>query len=187
MTTTEEYFPESIIKQALDGDETSFTLIVTKYRDRIINGLLKKGISPNDTGDAVQIAFIELWKKREKILPTNIFWWLCMTAFHRALDIQKKTKRFQLVWDAWLFDTIFTNLELTSLDDFSTREDLIPNLKIALQRISKNHRTVLVQQMEGNSYKSIAKLLGCKIGTVMSQRSRATESLRKEFLKIYKT
>ena len=49
----------------------------------------------------------------------------------------------------------------------------------ALSRLSPEHRAVLVMKdMEGQKYETMAEILGVPIGTVMSRLSRAREAMR---------
>ena len=55
----------------------------------------------------------------------------------------------------------------------------------AIDALPEVHRTpFLLREMEGYSYREIAKALGLEEGTVKSRLSRARERLRKKFLKL---
>jgi RNA polymerase sigma-70 factor (ECF subfamily) len=52
-------------------------------------------------------------------------------------------------------------------------------LALALEQLPEDHRTVVVlADIEELSYKEIAEVMGCPIGTVMSRLHRARRSLR---------
>lgn len=52
-------------------------------------------------------------------------------------------------------------------------------IRQALDRLGEKHRTVLVlREMEGMSYEEMAKVLKCRVGTVMSRLHHARQQIR---------
>ena len=68
-----------------------------------------------------------------------------------------------------------------SPDDRLIREEQVSRLREALDRLSEEHRSILVlREIEGCDYEAIAEVLEINIGTVRSRLHRARLQLREK-------
>ncbi len=64
-------------------------------------------------------------------------------------------------------------------DSSLLHKELNEQIRRALDQLSPQHRAIiLLREVEGLSYKEISKVMGCRVGTVMSRLHYAREGLR---------
>ena len=155
-----------------------------KHRDRnkifsLAYGLLH---SREDARDALQDIFLKFFTsigsfKGQSRLST----WVYRIAINTCLDRLKKIARQRT-----------ESLEGISLDltaagsQANPREsaigtELAESLRRAIEKLPLDQRSVfLLREVEGLSYREIADILHCRVGTVMSRLHYARKSLRKD-------
>ncbi len=145
----------------------------------------------NDAGDLVQESLLRAWRsfslsqKRTyqrawlfTILRNVCFEW------HRA---GKRRVRLVSSPDAQLTEIASTDLgegfcQFSGMDDESRfREFLDDRIVAALDALEPQFREVVVLSVAGElSYREVAEVLGCPVGTVMSRMARARRILREQ-------
>lgn len=135
--------------------------------------------SPDEAEDIVQDSFVQAYVKLDTFRrDSRFFTWLYRIAFNNALSRRRKRRG-----DA----SIEQNRELSgtepedrheSPEEPLMREERIAMLNSAMQRLSEEHRTILVlREMQDMAYEDIAEILSINIGTVRSRLSRARNQL----------
>ncbi len=165
-----------LIERFLSGDEEGFEMLVKRYQDRVINIIYSLTGEARDADDIAQEIFIKVYRN----LPTfnkkaGFSTWLYRICVNTTYNYLKKEKRY-LPLDYIQESDVFKKGSLDNLES-KERQELI---KEAIERLPFRFRTVIVlKEIEGLSYKDIAKTLGCRIGTVESRLFRARDMLRK--------
>ncbi len=178
----------SLVQQAQAGDVQAFGRLVLRYQDRVYNTCWRICRSTEDAADLTQEAFLKAYRAIGTFAGKSSFYtWVFRIAVNLALSHRKRAK-LRLV---------------TSLDDAPDDESPVAQREAdtrspspaaraedgemhaavadALGRIDEHHRAVLVlRDIEGFDYHSIAEVLEITVGTVKSRVHRARAALRVE-------
>ncbi len=136
--------------------------------------------SAEEAEDVVQDAFVRAFLKLDTFQNhSQFFTWLYRIAFNSALSRMRKRRgatSIEQVREAIGQEPI-DNVE--SPDAQMLRDEQVASVRVALLKLSDDHRTILVlREMEGHAYEEIAEVLQISIGTVRSRLSRARTQLR---------
>ncbi len=169
-----------IIQDVLQGQSESFELIVNRYHDRLLAAVRKVVACPMDADDVVQDAFINGYLHLSRFRgQSSLLTWLYRIAMNLAISHQRKTRR-ALSWDACSTgDSYYPDDHSSSPDEELLRQERSEELHIALERLQPHYRDVLLlREIEGYHYKTIARMLGIPVGVVRSRLHRARLKLR---------
>jgi len=175
-----------LINAALVGDSAAFGMLVHKYQDRLFNTMTHVLGSPEDARDIVQDAFVKAFLKLETFQRASAFYtWLYRIAFNAAISRQRRRKptvSIQQHRENW-------GQELASGDpppeDRLERQELAGQVQAAIARLSEDHRTIVVlRELDGCDYETIAAMLDLPVGTVRSRLHRARLQLRAELKQV---
>jgi RNA polymerase sigma-70 factor (ECF subfamily) len=162
------------------GDRAAFTLLVTRYRGRII-ALARRmlaGRSPEEAEDVAQETFLAAYAKRqtfERGLPFRP--WLYRIAVNRCLDrLRAESRRPALLdWDSVFEPAQFQDdpLDLLLASEGERR------LETAVSALPPKLRAVfLLRHLDALSYEEIAAATGVPVATVKTHLFRARAQLR---------
>lgn len=171
------------ITECLNGQPEAFGALVRRYQDRLFNAVVRIMDNHDDALDVVQDAFINAYQSLASFKGDAEFYtWLYRIAFNTAVS-QKRRRRAMI--------SLETGRDGDAvLDPADPSEDTQPGaalerteeelaLRSALNRLSPEHRTVLVfKDIDGLKYEEIAEVLGVPIGTIRSRIHRARLELR---------
>src|SRR5262249_17314788 len=137
----------------------------------------------DDAQDVVQDAFVNAYQSLDGFKGDSLFFtWLYRIAVNTAIS-HKRKQRVLLSIDAGRNGP-------TSVQPLDAAEDSRPGealeraeqeqrVQHALSRLSSEHRAVLIlKDMEGQKYETMADILGVPIGTIRSRLHRARAELR---------
>ncbi len=170
----------NILERARQGDEEAFGLLVQRYHDRLMGLLMRTARDPLLAQELAQQTWIKVWKSLPRFKGrSSFFTWLYSIAVRTALDHFRRVKRrneFEYM----------DEVEAPGAEDSRRRPDReMMNSEIqqefdrALQRLPEKLRMVLVlRELEGLSYKEIAKVMKCREGTVMSRLYNARKQMQ---------
>lgn len=175
---------QRLVALAQEGNPDAFSLLVERHQTMVYNLALGKTGSPQDAEEVTQTAFLKAWQGLPAFQGKAAFSsWLYRLTVNAAIDLLRQRSR---------------RPQTLSLDD----PDLPPvpdpaedpqaqagaqerrrQLWQAIDALPEVHRTpFLLREMEGYSYREIAKALGLEEGTVKSRLARARVLLRSELL-----
>lgn len=169
-----------LIDEALAGDSGAFGQLVQKYQDRLYNTMVHVLGNRDEAEDVVQDAFVQAFLKLDTFQRASAFFtWLYRIAFNVSVS-RRRRRRPELSVDV--------GRELTGTepmdpgegpDERVEREERADQVHRALESLNEEHRSILVlREMEGYCYESIAQILELPIGTVRSRLHRARLQLR---------
>ena len=175
-----------LIEQTLSGRSTAFGQLVQKYQDRLYNTMAHVVGVGEDALDVVQEAFIQAFIKLESFEQSSAFYtWLYRIAFNVAAS-QRRQKRL-----AVSLDQARDLLNQEPVDDAmgpsqqAELEERLRQIRDALAMLSDEHRSVLVlREIDGCCYETIADVLSLPIGTVRSRLHRARLQLREQLKEV---
>jgi RNA polymerase sigma-70 factor (ECF subfamily) len=172
-----------LIAESLNGNTAAFGELVRRYQDRLYNAVYRHVDNADDALDVVQEAFLNAYQSLHSFKGDALFFtWLYRIAFNTAISLKRK-KRAMVRIDAGRngepiiepFDPSDTSRPGHALEQAEQER----HVQQALARLSAEHRAVLVMKdMEGQKYESMAEVLGVPIGTIRSRLHRARLELR---------
>lgn len=136
--------------------------------------------SSEESEDVVQEAFVRAFLKLDTFKSNSQFFtWLYRIAFNVALSRHRK-RRSKVSLDLGDDNNPMDPIDKSeSPDEPMLRDERVEMVRIALDQLSEDHRTVLVlRELEDASYEDIAEILNISIGTVRSRISRARAQLK---------
>jgi RNA polymerase sigma-70 factor (ECF subfamily) len=168
---------EELIEKTRRGDRAAFQALVEKYQRRIY--AVAYGLLGNreDALDAVQEAFIKAYRSLDGFKGKSGFYtWLYRIVSNTAIDLGRKSSRreeieFREEIDA---DEEKGNYPIApSAQDPASelmKKELGELIEGAIAKLPPEQRTaVVLREIEGLSYREIAKVMRCSQGTVMSR------------------
>ena len=176
-----------LIEKTLAGDRSAFGQLVRKYQDRLFNTLAHLVHVPQEAEDLVQEAFVQAYVKLETFRGQSAFYtWLYRIAFNLAISHLRR-ERSEMSIDQHQQQTGSEPVERADgPGEEALRAEEIRQVQEAIGRLSEQHRAIVVlRDIEGLDYETIAEILQIPPGTVRSRLHRARLALRnelKEFL-----
>lgn len=173
---------DDLIHATRRGDSAAFGQLVRKYQDRLLTALFQVSGSRDEAEDVVQEAFVTAYLKLASFAGESSFYtWLYRIAFNTAISRRRKRRGESSVEHT----RDLTGNEPTDdgepAEDRVLRQERAGQLQIALSRLPDEFRSVLVlREMEGCDYDTIAEILAVPVGTVRSRLHRARLQLKEQ-------
>lgn len=180
---------DQLVAAARTGDRGALERLLATQRPRAMAAALRVLHNPDDAEDAVQEAFLKIWRSLPAFEGRSSFsTWVHRIVTNASLDIMRKAAaRSETVErPAQKEDTAVTVLEpayeATPESELADREvELLVRLAVAALP-SAHRQAVELREFEDCSYQEMAETIHCPIGTVMSRlhhaRARLAENLR---------
>ncbi len=180
---------ERLVELAQEGDIAAFEELVTRYQDKVYHMTLGMMRHRQDAEDATQEAFLKAYEAIGGFKGRSKFsTWLYRIAKNTCLDmIRKKSRRRTFSLDKPM-ETDEGEVEreisgaLSNPEEELRRDSLRELVKEGLATISPKYRVaVILRDMQGLSYREIAAILDCSLGTVKSRLYRGRQQLKDFF------
>jgi RNA polymerase sigma-70 factor (ECF subfamily) len=173
---------DRLIDETLDGRPSSFGQLVVKYQDRLYNALAYATGSPDDARDVAQDAFVQAFVKLSTFERASAFYtWLYRIAMNLAATRRRRSRPSVSI------DQLREQAGVDPVDPGDAPDGRMQcreragQVHAALARLSEEHREIIVlRDMEGNDYESIAVMIDVPVGTVRSRLHRARLQLREQ-------
>ena len=175
-----------LIAEALAGKPAAFGQLVQKYQDRLYNTVVHVVRSEEDARDVVQEAFVQAFVKLETFHRRSAFYtWLYRIAFNVAISRSRKKRPTSSVDQA---------REATGEEPVDRRagpgeqveqDERCRVVREAIAALSEEHRAVVIlREIDGCCYETIAEILELPVGTVRSRLHRARLQLRDQLKEV---
>ncbi len=173
-----------LIAETLDGKPAAFGQLVQKYQDRLYNTVVHVVGSPEDARDIVQEAFVQAFVKLETFQKTSAFYtWLYRIAFNVAISRGRKRRPTISVERARETGGSEPADLGAGPSELLEQRERCRQVREAIAALPEEHRAVVIlREIDGCCYETIAEILDLPIGTVRSRLHRARLQLR-ELLK----
>jgi RNA polymerase sigma-70 factor (ECF subfamily) len=176
---------DELIASACAGDRAALNRLLTDARPRLLAVAMRIVRDRDDAEDVVQEALLKVCRSLTHFEGRAAFsTWLHRIVVNAALD---RLRRHQARRDRVADDDDERAQEVVDGVDEQTPERVVSRretgavVRGALARLSTAHREVLeLRELEGESYRDLARLVQCPVGTVMSRLHHARHRLAAE-------
>jgi len=175
---------DRLIADCLKGQTAAFGELVRRYQDRLFNTVFRLVDNAEDAQDVVQEAFLHAYQSLDRFKgESQFFTWLYRIAVNSAISLKRKQRIVvSLHIDREGQGSVpepHDVSELSQPDLVLERADEERRIQAALNRLSPEHRAVLVlKDLEDQKYETMAEILQVPIGTIRSRLHRARLELR---------
>jgi RNA polymerase sigma-70 factor (ECF subfamily) len=172
-----------LIAECLQGDPTAFGGLVRRYQDRLFHVVYRLVGNVEDAQDVVQEAFLNAYQALEGFKGDSLFFtWLYRIAVNTAISLKRKQKvavRLDSGRNGQLAIEPLDPSETSRPGHALEQAEQEQRVQQALLKLSAEHRAVLIlKDMEGQKYETMAEVLQVPIGTIRSRLHRARLELR---------
>ncbi len=175
-----------LIDATLAGESAAFGQLVRRYQDRLFNTMVHVVGGREDALDVVQDAFVQAFVKLESFQRTAAFYtWLYRIAFNVAAT-QRRRRRPTLSVEQARNEGGEEPVDAGAGPvERVEREECRRQVRAAIGTLSEAHRDVLVlREIDGCCYETIADILELPVGTVRSRLHRARMQLRDQLKEV---
>ncbi|MBD3368643.1 MAG: sigma-70 family RNA polymerase sigma factor [Candidatus Eisenbacteria bacterium] len=175
------------VRAAQAGDRDAFDALITRYRDVVYAVAYRFARDPDLALDLAQDVFIRAYRGIGSFRGRSSFsTWLYRIAMNTCIDYTRKQSRSvasrSVPEEVAEFADAVPGERGPFLDpsENALAGELGEQIERAIEALPPYHKSVFVlYEIEGLSYKEIAEVVGCSIGTVMSRLHYARKKLRK--------
>lgn len=173
------------------SDRAAFEREALPHLDTLYSTALRLTRSPSDAEDLVQDTLLKAYRFYDKFeAGTNFKAWLLKIETNTFINRYRRRTRERNVFEGAAAEPVGEGLmsrsamrRLTHPVDDAQRRLLAREIQDALDELPHEHRVMVVlADIEELSYKEIADIVGCPIGTVMSRLHRARKSLQQRLI-----
>lgn len=173
------------------NDLAEFEAQSTSHLEALYGFALRLTRNPADAEDLVQEAFLRAYRFRESYAPgTNMRAWMFKILSNLFINRYRRSTRESLALDGAEGDSVaeaaLSRDSVRLLRDPEAHFDaglFGEDVARALEALPPDFRAVVIlSDIEEFSYKEIADIMGCPIGTVMSRLHRARRALQKHLI-----
>ncbi len=180
-----------LMMRARDGDDGSFSELVSRYQDRLVSLLTNMVGNAENAEDLAQDVFLRIYKARNGYEPNAKFsTWLFAIAHNvacnskrskvRRKEVQMQTAESGVAPTAMQEDAVPEKSALMPTRLFAKKE-LQDRVQAAMANLNERQRmAVLLHKFEGMSYADIGAALEMTPQAVKSLLSRARDALREQ-------
>ncbi|RKD33168.1 RNA polymerase sigma factor [Thermohalobacter berrensis] len=181
---------DRLIAESIKGNIDAFEKLIEKYEKTAYNIALKMLKNHEDAMDISQEALIKVYKSISKFNRKSAFsTWLYRIVVNTCIDfLNKKKKKVFSIDNPITTETGEIKREIE--DNTYTPEVIIDRKETkeiiydSIDKLDTIYKTVIIlRDIQGFSYKEIAQILDCSIGTVKSRISRGRKILKKIIVK----
>lgn len=173
-----------LIEETLAGDKDAYGVLVNKYKNEIVKAAYRFCGNFKDAEDIAQEVFIKAYTNLNKFKKESTFsTWLYRITHNTACNYIRERQKKPLSYETFKSEDIDSSKYLA--DKGSNPADKVVKteekemIQKAIDKLPFKLKSVIIfREYEGLSYREIAKILSCSIGTVESRIARARERLK---------
>lgn len=174
---------QRLIADCLQGDTAAFGVLVRRHQERLYHSVYRLVENAEDAQDVVQEAFLHAYQSLDGFKGDSLFFtWLYRIAVNTAISLKRKQRAMVRIETARNGEALLepSDPSAESRPGHALEQaEQGRQIRDALNRLSAEHRAVLVMKdMEGQKYETMAEILQVPIGTIRSRLHRARLELR---------
>lgn len=177
-----------IANNAIREQDVAFEQEAIPWIDDVYRFALSLTRDESDADDVVQDTFLRAYRSWHTYMPgSDCRRWLftiCRNVFLRSRERARPTVELDATeLDAVAAGSLYSAVVRDAFDDVFARLDLAPAIATALEKIPEPFRaTLIIVDVEDQSYESAAEVLGVPIGTVRSRLFRGRRLMQEQLL-----
>ncbi len=172
-----------LVTNILNGNIDSFSILVSKYENRLFNFLLRLTSSREDSEEILQEVFIRVYNYLYRYDSKWQFCsWMYSIAVNSFKDFYKKKKRRITEYYDYTFDYIVDSFSPIE-DAYETKELYDEVVKLINQLKEEQRAALILKHIQGFSYSEIARILGMSPDNARMMVFRARQTISYGFLK----
>ena len=170
-----DYSDEELMNLAMNDDARAFEELFRRYKRRLLGFFYGLVLNSEEARDCVQETFLRLWQRRTQFARKGRFSaYLFQIAKNHFLD-KSRSRKSHIYVQSICGPELAESLHQVSLSSGGYNEAVVNEIRgavsEAMARLPEIHRLVYVlSEEQAMSYKEIADILECPVGTVSSQR-----------------
>ena len=181
----------ALIEQCRAGDSDAMSRLITKYKDRLYNVILRICANPEDAAELTQDAFVKIIENLHRFQQRSSFYtWAFRIAVNLTLNFCRRKVRIEMTsLDAELggdneqaraaLRNYLADASATDPAAIAQSKEHVNLIIRAINLLSEDQRAVVVlRDVEGMDYAQIAQIMEVELGTVKSRLARARANLR---------
>ena len=178
-------------KESPEERQERFEETALEHLPALYNFALRLTRNDGDAEDLVQETFLKAFRFFDKFMPgTNIKAWLYRIAKNTFINRYRKKQRTPETVDFEKIESVYESIIESSQEPLGAtpESDLLKGVldeevEAAIDGLPLEYKMVVVLSMvEEFSYKEIANILNCPIGTVMSRLHRGRKLLQQQLI-----
>jgi len=180
---------DKLVKEICNGNLKAFNILYQKYSSPILNYIYKLTGNTEIAEDIFQETFIRVINNIERYNPLYRFsTWIYTIASNLCFNELKKINKNKILFQESVLngheESKHSHIQIQSKEKNPLERieilDIQEKIKGAIDQLSETHKMVFIQKFyQELSYKEIAEIMNCSIGTVKSRIHYAVENLRK--------
>ena len=165
-----------------EGDLDKLGLLFEQYHKHLYNFFLRQTRNPQESEDLVQDVFFRMLNYRHTYRAEGKFTtWMFSIAHNAKIDFYRKKKRRGDEVEE--IETLVDGNR--NPEEALEKESEASIIKKALSKLSDDKREVLLlSRFQDMRYEEIAKIMGCKIGTIKARVHRALKDLAQYYFEL---
>ncbi|MCZ7687185.1 MAG: sigma-70 family RNA polymerase sigma factor [Sandaracinaceae bacterium] len=181
----------ALSNQHVDPAREEFEREALKHLDALYGAALRLTRSASDAEDLVQDSFVKAYRFYDRFEPgTNMKAWLFRILTNTFINKYRRSTRERRVLEGReaepVGEGVMSRAAMRTLTDpvsEAHRRIITAEIQEALDALPEDYRVmILLADVEELSYKEIATIVGCPIGTVMSRLHRARKRMQRRLL-----
>ena len=171
-----------LIAEVRNGNSEAYGEIVRKYQARLFNTLHHVMGNREEAEDIGQDAFVQAFVKLDTYQGKSAFYtWLYRIAFNLSVSYRRRKKNEASIDQMRETSGTEPVSEVAEPDEGLLRDEQVQQVRAALDELAAEHRAILVlRELEGCCYDTIADILELAPGTVRSRLHRARLQLKEK-------
>ncbi len=174
-----------LIEKSVNGDLQAFEELIEPYQQKVYNLCYRMIGNSHDAVDLSQEVFLKVYKALKKFRKDSSFsTWLYRITMNTCTDELRKRKKQKRVISLERIEDAGMGIAETESDGNSpefelSRKESRYEIVSAINKLSYKFKAVIVlKDLHGFTYKEIADIQKCSVGTVKSRLSRARNYLK---------
>jgi RNA polymerase sigma-70 factor (ECF subfamily) len=182
---TKEYSDQELVRQYLNGEQSSIEKLIRKYKDKVYTYILLMVKNEHLAQDIFQETFIKVIKSlhKGKYQESGKFVsWVIRIAHNLIIDHFRKNKQTRFYSNDDYEMDIFNSKKFSdkTIEDDIVKDQIVNDVKKLIEYLPEEQKeVVLLRHYGGLSFKEIAEQTGVSINTALGRMRYALINLRK--------
>ncbi len=178
---------EKLVEATLQGDISSFGIIVERYWDMVIAFALSKIDNAIDAEDIAQESFLKAYSQLHRLRnPSRFAGWLSKITAQQCVNHIRKNAHKRITSSYSTYDVDASAQAVACNSNPGLTDEQISFVRQIVSRLpEKFHKVIIMRFVAGLSAVQIAKQLGKRHGTVRVWLHRGYQILRKDLISLF--